>query len=65
MESKHKKICLTIQILLWVWFGTITSFVANNVVNIAKLETESKSKQKQIENLETQLLLLKYNYTSK
>jgi hypothetical protein len=30
----------TLQVLLWLWFGIITSFVITNVVNIAKLETQ-------------------------
>lgn len=30
----------TIQVLLWLWFGIITSFVSVSVVNIAKLETQ-------------------------
>lgn len=40
--SKDKQIEKTIQILLWLWFGIITSFTAVNVVNIARLETENK-----------------------
>lgn len=56
MGSKQKEICRTIQILLWLWFGTITSFVATNVVNIARLETESKLMHKQLDKLEKQIL---------
>jgi hypothetical protein len=42
MDKKQKQISLTLQIILWLWFGTITSFVSVNVVNIARLETEIK-----------------------
>jgi hypothetical protein len=40
MQSDQKEIKRTVQILLWLWFGTMTSFVINNTVNIAKLETQ-------------------------
>jgi uncharacterized membrane protein len=39
---KNKEIERSLQILLWIWFGVMTSFVTTNVVNIAKLETENK-----------------------
>lgn len=42
MDSKHKEVCRTLQILLWLWFGLTTSFIATNVVNIARLETQIK-----------------------
>jgi hypothetical protein len=42
MDKKQKEIHRTLQILLWIWFGTITSFVSVNVVNIARLQTEMK-----------------------
>lgn len=32
----------SLQVLLWIWFGLITSFCAVNVVNIARLETQVK-----------------------
>lgn len=37
---KARQVEKSLQVLLWIWFGVITSFVATNVVNIAKLETE-------------------------
>jgi hypothetical protein len=40
--SKSKKIEISLQIFLWLWFGLITSFCATNVVNIVRLETENK-----------------------
>jgi cell division protein FtsB len=59
MDLKHKNICLTLQVLLWLWFGTITSFVSVNVVNIARLETEVKQLKHNIDNLEDRILFLK------
>jgi hypothetical protein len=41
-KQKQKQINLTLQIILWLWFGLITSFVSVNVVNIARLETQMK-----------------------
>jgi hypothetical protein len=64
MNSKHKEIHRTLQVLLWLWFGTITSFAAVNVTNIAKLETDNKLIYEQLNNLEKRHLLLKYNSTS-
>jgi hypothetical protein len=58
---KNQK-CL--QVLLWLWFGTITSFVSTNVVNIAKLQTDSELIHQKIENLDKQILLLKYYSTT-
>jgi hypothetical protein len=63
MDLKSKEICRTIQVLLWLWFGTITSFTIVNTVNIAKLETDNKLIHKKIENLEKRHLLLKYHST--
>lgn len=40
--QKSKQVERSLQVLLWLWFGTITSFTAVNVVNIARLETENK-----------------------
>jgi hypothetical protein len=60
MSSQQK----TLQVLLWLWFGAMTSFVSTNVVNIAKLETDSQITHEKIKNLEERLLMLKYNSTS-
>jgi hypothetical protein len=65
MDLKNKEIIKTLQVLLWLWFGTITSFVIVNTVNIAKLETDNKLIHNQVENVEERHLLLKYHYTSK
>jgi hypothetical protein len=65
MDLKNKEIIKTLQVLLWIWFGTITSFAIVNTVNIAKLETDNKLIHDQIENVEKRHLLLKYHYTSK
>lgn len=42
ISTNQKDRVISLQILLWIWFGIITSFVATNVVNIAKLETQIK-----------------------
>jgi hypothetical protein len=58
MTPRQKEICKTLQILLWIWFGLVTSFCATNVVNIAKLETQIKETNTRIDNIENRLLLL-------
>jgi hypothetical protein len=65
MDLKQKEICRTLQVLLWLWFGTITSFTIVNTVNIAKLETHVKDLNHQIQDLEKRHLLLKYNTIQK
>ena len=60
MDLKSKEICRTIQVLLWLWFGIITSFTVVNTENIVKLETESKAIYKQLDNLNKRILLLEY-----
>jgi hypothetical protein len=64
MDTKHTEIKKSLQVLLWIWFGTMTSFVATNVVNVAKLENQTQMTQEQIQNLEKRILLLKYHSTS-
>ena len=54
-----------LQILLWLWFGTITSFTITNTFNISKLETETKNLNQNIVDLEKRHLLLKYNTVQK
>ena len=61
MDLKSKEICRTIQVLLWLWFGIITSFTVVNMANIVKLETESKAIYKQLDNLNKRILLLEYD----
>jgi hypothetical protein len=64
MNSKHTEIHRTLKVLLWLWFGTITSFAATNFVNIAQLETDNKLIHEKLNNLEKRHLLLKYHTTS-
>ena len=59
MDSKHKEICRTIQVLLWIWFGVTTSFIATNVVNIARLETQIKIIESDNRILKTQIQFYK------
>jgi hypothetical protein len=40
MGPKQREISRTLQVILWLWFGIITSFVATNVVNIARLQLQ-------------------------
>jgi hypothetical protein len=65
MDLKQKEIHKTLQVLLWLWFGTITSFAIVNMTNIAKLETQMKNCTHQIQDLEKRHLLLKYNTIQK
>ena len=65
MDLKQKEIHKTLQVLLWLWFGTMTSFTIVNTVNIVKLETEIENLNHKIQNLEKRHLLLKYHSTSK
>jgi hypothetical protein len=65
MDLKQKEITKTLQVLLWLWFGTITSFAIVNMTNIAKLETQIKIINNELNNLENRHLLLKYHSTSK
>lgn len=48
--NNQKQIHKTLQVLLWLWFGVITSFVSANVVNIAKIETEIKNHNEMLIN---------------
>ena len=63
MDLKQKEITKTLQVLLWLWFGTITSFAIVNMTNIAKLETQIKIINNELNNLENRHLLLKYHST--
>jgi hypothetical protein len=65
MDLKHKEICRTLQVLLWVWFGVVTSFVSTNVVNIARLETENKILRQNITLLESRIEFIKKYITSR
>jgi hypothetical protein len=61
MDLKNKEVIKTLQVLLWLWFGTITSFTIVNMANIVKLETDSKAVYERLNNLDKRILLLKYN----
>jgi uncharacterized membrane protein YgcG len=65
MDLKQKEITRTLQVLLWLWFGTITSFTIVNTVNIAKLETQVKDLNHQLNDLEKQHRTLKYHTLTK
>jgi hypothetical protein len=65
MDLRHKEICRTLQVLLWLWFGTITSFTIVNTVNIAKLETQVKDLNHELNDLAKQHRTLKYHTLSK
>jgi hypothetical protein len=56
-QTQHGR---TLQILLWLWFGTITSFVSVNVVNIASLQAENKILHKNMDLLKDQIVMLSF-----
>ena len=58
--NKQQQICKIFQVLLWMWFGTVSSFVSVNVVNIARLQTENRILHNNIDTLENRILFLKY-----
>lgn len=60
MDKKQKEIIRTLQVLLWLWFGIMTSFVAVNVVDIARLETQVKILHQDVKNLQSSIVLSKY-----
>jgi uncharacterized membrane protein YgcG len=65
MDLKQKEITRTLQVLLWLWFGTMTSFTIVNTVNIAKLETQVNDLNHELNDLEKQHRTLKYHTLSK
>jgi len=65
MDLKQREICRTLQVLLWLWFGTMTSFTIVNVANIVKLETQVKNLKDELYDLEKQHRTLKYHTLSK
>jgi cell division protein FtsB len=58
--EEHKEIQRSLQVLLWIWFGTITSFCAVNVANIVKLETQVDTMKDQLNMLNDRITILKY-----
>ena len=65
MDLKQKEINRTLQVLLWLWFGTMTSFTIVNVANIVKLETQVKNLNDELNDLAKQHRTLKYHTLSK
>lgn len=59
--EEYKEITKTLQILLWVWFGTITSFTAVNVANIVKLEAQIISVKTQLNVINDRMTIMEYN----
>jgi hypothetical protein len=49
----------SLQVLLWLWFGVITSFCSTNFVNISKLETQVKSLENANKTLNDRIVFLK------
>jgi hypothetical protein len=60
--SQHSKI---LQVILWVWFGTITLFTAVDIANVARLESQVKNLKDELNDLEKQHLTLKYHTLTK
>lgn len=58
--NRQKQHYRTLQVLLWMWFGTVSSFVSVNVVNIATLQTENRILYENIATLENRLMFLQY-----
>jgi hypothetical protein len=58
MDTNQKENIRILQVLLWLWFGVITSFVSLNAVNIARLETENKNLHKSVDILKDQIMIL-------
>ena len=63
MESKQ--IQKPLQVLLWMWFGLMTSFVCVSVVNIAKLETQVNNLNHKLDDLQKRHLMFKYHMIQK
>ena len=56
--NNQKQLSKTLQIILWLWFGTITSFVSVNVVNIVRLQSENKILLKNMDQMRDQIMIL-------
>jgi hypothetical protein len=63
--NNNQDIQKSLQILLWLWFGTMTSFTIVNTVNIAKLESQVNNLTDELNDLEIQHRTLKYHALSK
>jgi len=63
--SIQKQSIKPLQVLLWLWFGVISSFVFTNYVNTIRLETRIKNLQYSIDNLKKDYLILQYHILSK
>ena len=64
MNKKQKQITKTVQILLWIWFGVITSIISVNTLNIRRLEAQNEVQNKllyeKIKTVQDDLFLLQY-----
>ena len=64
MNKKQKQITKTVQILLWIWFGVITSIISVNTLNIRRLEAQNEVQNKllyeKIKTVQDDLFLLHY-----
>jgi hypothetical protein len=63
--NNNQDIQKSLQILLWLWFGTMTSFTIVNVANIVKLETQIENLNHELNDLAKQHRTLKYHTLSK
>ena len=61
-NTQHSKI---LQVILWVWFGTITAFTAVDIANVARLEAQVKNLNDELNDLAKQHSTLKYHTLSK
>jgi hypothetical protein len=61
VDNKQNEVCKILKILMWVWFGTITSFVAMNVLNNVKLETKVNNFQHSVNDLKKDYLMFKFH----
>jgi hypothetical protein len=61
MDKKQNEVCRVLKILIWVWFGAITSFVAMNVLNIVRIETKVSNLQHSITDLKKDYSMFKYH----
>jgi hypothetical protein len=61
-NTQHSKI---LQVILWIWFGTITVFTAVDIANVARLESQVKNLKDELYDLEKQHRTLKYHTLSK
>ena len=56
MNNPHQ-VCKVLKILLWLWFGTISSVVISDFVNIARLQSENQIIKTNIQSLKDRMLV--------